>query len=202
MNSPTLSDDQKLLAIQLVINLFIKPTNDYYRNAVTKIQRFWRRRNGYYGFKPLAECKITNTFCDRYPSYGYGPLRLKRSMACCRGDCLSQQQRKRNRVIQAVHNIFLEDIHKIHRDYHNPLSYKIPYPADCICNNYENFKTLEELWTLKNCDHLRLKYSAESRRQISRFGRNKIYLILAHDKINWFTRNTIINFLKSKNIIS
>lgn len=200
MNSPTLSDDQKLLAIQLVINLFIKPTNDYYRNAVTKIQRFWRRRNGYYGFKPLAEYKITNTLCDRYPSYG--PPRLKRSMACCSGDCLSQQQRKRNRVIQAVHNIFSEDIHGIHRDYHNPLSYKIPYPSDCICNNYENFKTLEELWTLKNCDHLRLKYSAETRRQISRFGRNKIYLILAQDKINWFTRNTIINFLKSKNIIN
>ena len=90
----------------------------------------------------------------------------------------------------------------IHRDYNNPLSCKIPYPVDCICNNYENFKTLEELWTIKNCDHLRLKYGAESRRKIARHGRNKIYLILAQDKISWFTRNTIINFLKSKNIIS
>ena len=200
METLTLSEDQKLLAIHLVIQIFIKPSNEYYRNAVTRIQRFWRKRSGYYGFKPLAECKITNTFCDRYPSYI--PPRLKRSMACCSGDCLSQQQRKRNKVIQAVHDIFSEDIHEIHRNYHNPLSYKIPYPVDCICNNYENFKTLQELWTLKNCDHLRLKYGPESRRQISRFGRNRIYLILAQDKISWFTRNTIINFLKSKNIIS
>ena len=200
MNSQPLTDEQKLLAIHIVIQVFIKPSNDHYRNAVTKIQRFWRRRNGYYGFQPMAECKITDTFCDRYTSFG--PPRLKRSLACCSGACLSQQQRKRDKMIQAAHNIFSEDIQEIHRDYHNPLSHKIPYPVDCICNNYENFKTLEELWTLKNCDHLRLKYGPESRRKISRFGRNKIYLILAHDKINWFTRNTIINFLKSKNIIS
>ena len=45
MNSQTLSDDQKLLAIHIVIQVFIKPSNDYYRNAVTKIQRFWRRRS-------------------------------------------------------------------------------------------------------------------------------------------------------------
>ena len=127
METLTLSEDQKLLAIHLVIQIFIKPSNEYYRNAVTRIQRFWRKRSGYYGFKPLAECKITNTFCDRYPSYI--PPRLKRSMACCSGDCLSQQQRKRNKVIQAVHNIFSEDIHEIHRNYHNPLSYKIPYPV-------------------------------------------------------------------------
>ena len=196
----TLTDSEKLLVIHLVIQTYIKPSNKYYRNAITKIQRFWRRRNGYYGFKHLAECKITNTFINRFPSYGIP--RLKRSLGCCSGDCLSHQQRKRNRVIQAMHNIFSEDIHEIHRAYHNPLRYKIPYPANCICNNYENFHTLEELWTLKNCDHLRLKYSAESRRKISRFGRNKIYLILAQDKINWFTRNTIINFLKSKNIIN
>ena len=196
----TLSDDQKLLAIHLVIQVFIKPTNEYYRNAITKIQRFWRRRNGYYGFKHLAECKITNTFYAG--DLRYLAPRLKRSLGCCRGDCLSHQQRKRNRVIQAMHNIFSEDIQEIHRAYHNPLSYKIPYPVDCICDNYENFHTLEELWTLKNCDHLRLKYSAESRRKMSRFGRNKIYLILAQDKISWFTRNTIINFLKSKKIIT
>ena len=104
METLTLSEDQKLLAIHLVIQIFIKPSNEYYRNAVTRIQRFWRKRSGYYGFKPLAECKITNTFCDRYPSYI--PPRLKRSMACCSGDFLSQQQRKRNKVIQAVHDIF------------------------------------------------------------------------------------------------
>ena len=45
MNPQTLSDDQKLLAIHIVIQVFIKPSNDYYRNAVTKIQRFWRKRN-------------------------------------------------------------------------------------------------------------------------------------------------------------
>ena len=58
MNPQTLSDDQKLLAIHIVIQVFIKPSNDYYRNAVTKIQRFWRRRNGYYGFKPLLNVKL------------------------------------------------------------------------------------------------------------------------------------------------
>ena len=104
MESSTLSEDQKLLAIHLVIQIFIKPSNEYFRNAVTKIQRFWRKRSGYYGFKPLAEYKITNTFSDRY--LGDSPLRLKRSMACCSGDCLSQQQRKRNRVIQAAQIYF------------------------------------------------------------------------------------------------
>ena len=48
MNPQTLSDHQKLLAIHIVIQTFIKPSNDYYRNAVTKIQRFWRKRSGYY----------------------------------------------------------------------------------------------------------------------------------------------------------
>ena len=50
----TLSDHQKLLALTLVIETIIKPSNKYYTQAITKIQRFWRRRSGYYGFTPLS----------------------------------------------------------------------------------------------------------------------------------------------------
>ena len=54
----TLSDNQKLLALTLVIETIIKPSNKYYTQAITKIQRFWRRRSGYYGFRPLSERTI------------------------------------------------------------------------------------------------------------------------------------------------
>jgi len=57
----TLSDNQKLLALTLVIETIIKPSNQYYNQAITKIQRFWRRRSGYYGFTPLSEDIQNNT---------------------------------------------------------------------------------------------------------------------------------------------
>ena len=57
MNSQ-LTDDQKLLVINLVINLFIKPSNTYYTKNVIKLQRFWRKRSGYYSFTPLTNKKM------------------------------------------------------------------------------------------------------------------------------------------------
>ena len=54
----TLTDSEKLLVIHLVIQTYIKPSNKYFRNAITKIQRFWRKRSGYYGYTPLTEFRI------------------------------------------------------------------------------------------------------------------------------------------------
>jgi hypothetical protein len=200
MDTTTLTDNKKLLAIHLVIQIIIKPSNKYYRNAITKIQRFWRKRSGYYGYKPMAECKIVNIF-NKNNRFNLPP-RLKRSMNCCSGRCLSQQQKKRYKLIIDAHTLFEKDIAKIFKNRTNQLCNKIPHPVMCVCNNYENFHTLEGLWRHKNYDHLILTHTPETRRKLSRFNRNKIYQILAQDKINWVTRNQIINFLKFKNIIS
>ena len=201
----TLTDSEKLLVIHLVIQTYIKPSNKYYRNAITKIQRFWRKRSGYYGYTPMTEFKIKNYSGEQYLSelgYGISPPRLKRSINCCRGGCLSHQQKKRYSILMKAHKLFKKDISKILKNYEDPLIYKIPHPLDCVCNNYENLYTLEELWRLKNYDHFQLELTPKTRYKLSRLNRNKIYLILAQDKINWVTRNIMINFLKSKNIIT
>ena len=202
----TLTDSEKLLVIHLVIQTYIKPSNKYFRNAITKIQRFWRKRSGYYGYTPLTEFKIRNYSGEEFLSeLGYGitsPPRLKRSINCCNGKCLSHQQKKRCNILIKAHKLFEKDITKILRNYNDPLIYKIPHPLNCVCNNYENSYTLEELWRLKNYDHFRLELTPKIRYKLSRLNRNRIYLTLAQDKISWVTRNTIINFLKSKNIIS
>lgn len=200
-----LTDDKKLLVINLVINLFIKPSNTYYTKNVIKLQRFWRKRSGYYCFSPLTnkKMKILN---DRYymnsrEMHNFShPPRLKRSMNFCGGQCLSNQQRKKFNILSNAHKIFYKDIMKNFNN--NPLNFNMPILTDCVCCNYENKSTLENLWRIRDDSNIVLERSFNYRRKWKRLHRNSIYLTLAKDQISWFTRNTIINFLKTKGIIN
>lgn len=203
MNSQ-LTDDQKLLVINLVINLFIKPSNNYYTKKIIKLQRFWRKRSGYYGFTPLTskKMKILNDsyYMNSREMYNYShPPRLKRSMNSCGGLCLSNQQRKMYNILNKAHKKFCRDIMKnFNKD---PMKFSIPIPTDCVCGNYENESTLENLWRIRDDSHMILERSGNYRRKWKRLYRNSIYLTLAKDEISWFTRNTMIKFLKTKGII-
>jgi hypothetical protein len=203
MNSQ-LTDDKKLLVINLVINLFIKPSNTYYRKNIIKLQRFWRKRSGYYCFTPLTKKKM-KMLNDKYymnsremHNYSHPPI-LKRSMNSCGGLCLSNQQRKMYNILHYSHKKFCKDIMiNFNKD---PLNFSIPIPTDCVCGNYENDSTLENLWRIRDDRHMILERSANYRKKWKRLYRNSIYLTLAKDEISWFTRNTMIKFLKTKGVI-
>lgn len=201
----TLSDNQKLLALTLVIETIIKPSNKYYTQAITKIQRFWRRRSGYYAFRPLSEKAIQNTtwrFHYRYHHLVPPPL-IKRQMHSCGGKCLSHQQKKRDNLMRMAFTKFSKEINQRMRDTLDyPSLYYMAHPTGCICNNYENNNTLENMWKLTPVERLWEFASPITRKRLSRLRRNKIYLTLAQDNISWVTRNIMINFLKSKKIIS
>lgn len=201
----TLSDNQKLLALTLVIETIIKPSNKYYTQAIIKIQRFWRRRSGYYGFRPLSERTIQKTswrFHYRYHHLVPPPL-IKRQMHSCGGNCLSHQQKKRDTIMRKAFTKFSKEINQRMRDTLDfPSLYYMAHPIGCICNNYENNMTLEKMWKLIPVGRLWEFANPITRKRLSRLQRNKIYLTLAQDNISWVTRNIMINFLKSKNIIT
>jgi len=199
-----LTDDQKLLVINLVITLFIKPSNTFYSGKIKKIQRWWRKRSGYYCFTPLSN-KTIKGLLDKYymnsseiHNYTHPPI-LKRSMNCCGGRCLSYQQNSKLEILNKAHKMFNRTIRKKIRE--SPMKCTIPMPITCICNNYQNESTLENLWRIRDDLDLMLYHTFNYRRKWKRMHRNSIYLILAKDEISWFTRNTIINFLKTKKII-
>lgn len=201
----TLSDNQKLLALTLVIETIIKPSNKYYTQAITKIQRFWRRRSGYYGYRPLSERTIQKTSWRFHYRYHHliPPQIIKRQMHSCGGNCLSHQQRKRDNLMRKAFTKFSKEINQRMRDTLDfPSLYYMAHPTGCICNNYENNNTLENQWKLTPVDRLWEFVSPITRKRLSRIRRNKIYLTLAQDNISWVTRNTMINFLKSKKIIT
>ena len=201
----TLTDHQKLLALTLVIETIIKPSNKYYTQAIIKIQRFWRRRSGYYGFRPLSERTIQKTswrFHYRYHHLVPPPL-IKRQMHSCGGNCLSHQQKKRDTIMRKAFTKFSKEINQRMRDTLDfPSLYYMAHPIGCICNNYENNMTLEKMWKLIPVGRLWEFANPITRKRLSRLQRNKIYLTLAQDNISWVTRNIMINFLKSKNIIT